>query len=147
MLPSSVRNVCPGAFMNCENLKSVQLNEGLLTLGVEERSDSKLDNGYAFAASAIESVKIPSTLKRIEIATFYQCAELKKVTFSEGLQIIGPRAFEETGLESIVLPHSVITVCSTAFYNCTTLRNVRLNNELEVIGTYERERDCLRGAF
>ena len=36
-LPSSVRTICGGAFAWCANLRSVQLNEGLETLGEVER--------------------------------------------------------------------------------------------------------------
>ena len=66
VLPASVREVGVGAFCGCEKLKSAQLNEGLEELGVRETIDGKEYEGTAFAESAIESVILPSTLKRVE---------------------------------------------------------------------------------
>ena len=70
------------------NLKTVELNEGLVSLGqLEEVSGEKL-NGFVFCGSALEEVHLPSTLKVLETATFSDCAYLKRVTFSEGLEKI-----------------------------------------------------------
>ena len=59
VLPASVKEIGARAFYYCKQLKNVQLNEGLEKLG-----------SNAFTWSAITSVRIPSTLKRIENETF-----------------------------------------------------------------------------
>ena len=55
-------------------MKSVQLNEGLEELGK-----------FVFYRSAIESIKLPSTLKRIETRAFFDCRSLRSVEISEGV--------------------------------------------------------------
>ena len=60
--------------------------------------------GMAFANSGIEHIKIPSTLQVIEAYTFYRCARLKSVEFSEGLEKIGAGAFARSGIEHVIFP-------------------------------------------
>lgn len=75
------------------NLKTVELNEGLVSLGqLEEVSGEKL-NGFVFCGSALEEVHLPSTLKVLEISTFAECKHLERVMFSEGLKEIRSAAF------------------------------------------------------
>ena len=69
-LPSSMRRIGAEAFMMCKQLRSVRLNEGLQTLGAKEQVKKKEASGASFAGSALESIKLPSTLKVIECATF-----------------------------------------------------------------------------
>ena len=49
---------------------SVVLNEGLERLGAKETRDGWEYEGRTFSETAIESIRIPSTLKRIEEETF-----------------------------------------------------------------------------
>ena len=70
MLPASLRTIAQGAFYKCESLKTVKFNEGLEVLGTDEYPD---DGGRwfgVFEESSIESVELPSTLKRIEYCAF-----------------------------------------------------------------------------
>ena len=69
-LPTSLRTIAQGTFAKCESLKTVKFCEGLEALGTDEYSD---DGGLwygIFQESSIESVELPSTLKRIEYSTF-----------------------------------------------------------------------------
>lgn len=63
-----MKDIGAEAFKECSYLKSAQLNEGLKELG-----------GSAFTSSAIESIALPSTLKKIEAETFSFCENLKSV--------------------------------------------------------------------
>ena len=65
----------------------MQLNEGLETLGYS-----------AFEYSAIESIRFPSTLKRIENGMFENCENLKSVEIPEGVDYIGYRCFESSAI-------------------------------------------------
>ena len=60
----------------------MQLNERLEKLG-----DS------AFESSAIESIALPSTLKRIESMTFQRCEHLKRIDIPNGVEYIGMACF------------------------------------------------------
>ena len=90
------------------------LNEGLETLGCSGNDEKEL-RGMVFTRCGIENIRIPSTLKVIEAATFCGCMSLKSVEFSEGLEKIGVGAFTQTGVENIVLPASTKTLAAEAF--------------------------------
>lgn len=60
-MPKSLKTICEGAFRDCHRLKHVVLNDTLEELGREE----EIRFGGAFENSAIESIEIPATLKRI----------------------------------------------------------------------------------
>ena len=110
------------------------MNEGLQTLGAKERVKTKEVIGSCFASSALESVKLPSTLKVIEHATFADCKNLKAVEFSEGLETIGVQAFRGCGVESITTPKSLKTIHAGAFVRCESLKQVVLADEMEMLG-------------
>ena len=48
----------------------MQLNEGLVKLGEKEAIGIYNWEGAVFSGTAIESIRIPSTLKRLEAETF-----------------------------------------------------------------------------
>ena len=64
-----------------------------MQLGEKERVGDDEIEGQVFSRSGVEMVRIPSTLKEIRTATFFQCTTLKSVEFSEGLEKIDEAAF------------------------------------------------------
>lgn len=79
VFPKSLRTVSQGAFSRCGNLKTVVLNDGLEVLGSEEYlNGSKVITGV-FESSALESVKLSETLKRIGTRAFAGCKNLKRI--------------------------------------------------------------------
>ena len=72
-LPSSTKRIGATAFMECKQLRSVRLNEGLETLGEAERFEGLEYYGRVFECSALESVVIPSTLEVLTERTFEKC--------------------------------------------------------------------------
>ena len=65
----------------------MRLNEGLEVLGTDE------GNGGVFWGSAVESVILPPTLKRIERYTFHDCKNLKGIILADRLEFIGRSCF------------------------------------------------------
>ena len=82
----------------------MHLNEGLEKLG----SDT-------FSGSAIENIKVPSTLKRIEVGTFSWCCCLKSVEILNGVKYIENECFEGSGIEEITLPSTLSEIGKNAF--------------------------------
>lgn len=80
--------------------------------------------GAVFAGSALESVRIPSTLRVVERDTFEHCRSLQSVTLSEGVENIKSGAFYETGLQEVHTPSSLRRIGSNAFGNCENLKLV-----------------------
>lgn len=77
--PASLREISQGAFAECGCLKTAEFDNGLETLGTDQYPD---DGGLfygVFEESALESVKLPPTLKRIEYNAFAQCKSLKRI--------------------------------------------------------------------
>lgn len=73
-------------------------------LGAQSHDGNEDFIGYVFTASALESVRLPSTLKVIREGTFRECKNLRSVEFADGLEKIETGAFKESGIESIVFP-------------------------------------------
>ena len=77
-IPSSLRTIAQGAFARCEGLKTVRLNEGLASLGTEERQGDGEEQNGVFEGCELESIELPSTLRRIEDRAFRDCMYLLK---------------------------------------------------------------------
>ena len=65
------------------------MNEGLEKLGERTFVEREKLEGRVFSNSAIESIRFPSTLKRIEARTLYNCMKLKSVEIADGVEYIG----------------------------------------------------------
>lgn len=115
------------------------LNEGLEALGTDEYPDDDGCWDGVFEGSALESITLPSTLRRIEYSAFKFCERLKAVLLPDGLETIGTSCFAYTGLESIVFPKSMRAVGNSAFCHCRKLKYVELNEELERLGETEAD--------
>lgn len=70
VLPESVREVGAHAFYECWQLRSVRLNKGLAKLGEKETVNGTEHEGEVFSGSAVEGIRLPSTLKRITARAF-----------------------------------------------------------------------------
>lgn len=91
-------------------------------------------------AYAPSSVTLPSTLTKIGDFAFalnmkktYENAEMKEITFPEGLQEIGKTAFQFNKLEKVVLPDSVKTLGVAAFSGNQKLTSVKLSSDMKEV--------------
>lgn len=91
----------------------MRLNEGLEKLG-----------DFAFYMSAIESITLPSTLKRIEALTFSSCNGLRNVEIPNGVEYIGKECFADSKVEEIMLPCTLREIGEDAFNGCKNLKTV-----------------------
>ena len=119
-----MREVGANAFRDCKRLKSVQLNEGLERLGALEVIDGRRCEGGVFCGAAIESIRIPSTVKRLETETFRSCEDLKHVDIPSGVECIGEQCFYESGVEEVTLPATLREIGEDVFEDCASLRIV-----------------------
>lgn len=116
VLPAGVKTVGPNAFYGCKQLRSATLNEGLVSLGAEEYADGLYDKGDVFARSGIASIRLPSSLKRIEKGTFYKCRNLKSITLPQQLEVIDSKSFFGTGITQVTFPYGLKVIGAAAFY-------------------------------
>ncbi len=96
------------AFGNMRNLKSVDLPEGLTTIG-----------DYAFqGCSRLASIDLPDSLTTIGDYAFRECYQLTSIDLPDGLSTIGDYAFRACwNLSTLSLPLSVRTIGEYAFSN------------------------------
>ena len=52
----------------------------------------------AFYECLIAKIKIPSTIKKVDLSTFAHCAKLRRVKLQNGLEELGDHCFSGTGI-------------------------------------------------
>ena len=100
----------------------------------------------AFTVEKNKQVTIPAEVDGVRVSMISQIppnrgqgmagySELKNVEISEGIECIGPRAFEDCkSLSAIQLPKSLKVIGDSAFRYCEALGSIKLPNGLEEIG-------------
>ena len=135
--PKSLRKIAQASFCLCKSLKSAAFADGLEALGSDEyQMNGQLWYGV-FQDSALENVRLPSTLRRIEYGTFANCTNLKDIQLSTALEYIGKWCFQQSRLDKITFPAGLKEVGVGAFYACKQLKDSQLNEGLEKLGPRE----------
>lgn len=152
IIPASVKELCGSAFMGCQKLTSIAVNElnvtyysvgncvisreaKMLVLGcngstIPQDQEIKGIGIEAFAfCEELTEVTVPSTVTVIEPHAFYGCVTLTDVTLSTGLKTIGTYAFGQCyELISIKIPATVTEIGLCAFNSCMKLRSVQFED-------------------
>lgn len=107
--PTTLKLIGNKAFYNCNYIKSLELNEGLVSIGEE---------AFCFGeASELRAVKFPSTLKIIKDGAFVN-DKIYNLKFNAGLEFIGNGAFAlpaEQIEDVLEIPASVKYIGPAAF--------------------------------
>ena len=136
-IPDGVVKINEGAFANCKNLMDVTLPSTLKEMGA-----------HAFYnCDSLESIEIPKSLTRTYTAylseyaydyqygPFYDCDNLKSVTFEEGTTAVVEGLFAHcSGLTEITLPSSITVIEKNAFQQCSNLTTVKFSQNINTIG-------------
>lgn len=106
-------------------------------MGAKETIDGENYEGWVFKDSGVESVIIPSTLKRLEISTFWKCNSLASIVIPNGVEQIGNNCFWCSGVEQITLPNTLRKIDEDAFICCIRLKTVWVEKDFPFdIGKY-----------
>ena len=124
-MPSSITEICDGAFFSCLNLEEVTIGSSVKTIGKE-----------AFGECGLKSVSIPSSVTEIGDSAFINCGSLEEITIGSGVKTIGVGAFESCGLTSIIIPDSVTSIGRGAFWDCSKLESITIGSGVKTIGDY-----------
>ena len=118
--------VNPYAFIECEGLESLTINEGVTDIGTA-----------AFSyCTGIKQLNLPASMKEIPMQLFYGCTGLKSLTIPEGVESLGSSAFSScTGLTGVSLPTTLTTIGSSAFNGCTGLIDLVIPDAVTKIGS------------
>lgn len=92
------------AFYNCQNLQSVEIQEGISNLG-QNGSDRNWTYGPFYGAKIAHSVILPNTLTFIGMVSFYN-AEIGDITLPSSLNSISLWAFEGAKIGALNIPYS-----------------------------------------
>lgn len=124
-----------------ENLTSVELPEGLLSIGVSCFNQTglksiqfpstlqKIDDNAFWRGQIAGDVHIPESVTAIGKNVFNKCP-ITSVNLPEGLQVLGGGAFSETKLtEMPEIPES-ITVLDSTFQGCTDIKEVTIPSQV-----------------
>ena len=124
MVPTSILEIRDEAFKDCNELKEVELYEGLKKIGTR-----------AFAnCTSLQSITLPSTLTEIEGEAFKGCTNLREIVLNEGLKKIGINSFYCCeALESITTPSTLIEIDHNLFDGCINLRKIVFKGDLKNI--------------
>ena len=115
-----------GAFIHCNALKKVTLEEGVTTISTS-----------AFAGcKALCRIDFSETLVTIENSAFMECASLADIKMPESLRTIGERAFFESGLSSVELNDGLSYVKAGAFGDCESLTTLFVPKSVDTICEY-----------
>lgn len=79
-LPSTLKKIECRAFQGCEGLKSIELPDGLETVG-----------RYCFYESGLEEIILPASVKEIGAFAFFRCRQLRSAQLNEGLKKLGKK--------------------------------------------------------
>ena len=118
ILPNTITEIYPGAFMNCANLKSVKFPEGLLRIG----------ESAFLGCVKLKQIVLPESMEQIYQHAFNGCTTLSDVKFPKRISWIWSNAFKNcTSLTEVVLPDSIDSrLDSYMFEGCTQLQSITL---------------------
>ena len=109
-----VTAVGTSAFRRCNNLTSVALPTGLVSIGK-----------YSFQNSGIKKIVFPNTLKSIGDGAFENCWQITAVTLPDKLESVGPNAFSYMlNLQKVVLPSTLQSIGDRTFFRNQNLTSV-----------------------
>ena len=115
-----VTSIGVGAFLNCTNLTTVTIKNGVKTIGAGAFTD----------CTSLSTVNLPNSLKSLEISSFVGCVGLKSLTLPSALESIEAFSFERTGLQEITIPNSVTYIGAGAFQN-SSIQSVTLGSGIK----------------
>lgn len=168
-IPSSVTELKKGWCNNTVNLKNVELdvnnkyykkyNEKMI-IGKSSTESDEFDvlvfverdainitipsfikhiSSQSFSYSLIQTISIPSQIKRIHREAFYSCKNLNKIEIPLNSQLtnIEPYSFSYTSIKEIQIPNGVINFFNYAFSLCEELKKIEFQNDsnLKMIGS------------
>jgi len=140
----NVQKIGDWGINNCIKLQKIEVAPGnpifaskdgvlytkdMTTLLAYPNEHKDASGAYAFA--------LPESVTKIANNAFYQCKNLERITFNEGLREIGDKAFIKCEtLQSFTLPQSLTHIGADAFSYCDSLTALTLPANLQSIGDY-----------
>lgn len=127
IIPGTVKTIKDDAFMGCDGLISVNILDGVTSIG-----------NYSFCGCArLKSIAMPDSLTEIRTGAFMGCSNLLNITIPNGVSTIGNKAFSDCkNLTTIDISIGVKNIGESAFEDCRNLVSVIGGKNIKNIGDY-----------
>lgn len=123
-LPGTIKKISSQTFMNCKNLQTVKLGEGISYVS----GDGINGFGMFQNCTALKNVSLPNSLQYIQAYAFAGCTSLESLQLPEALDSLGDRVFSGCeSLSNIELPESLHAIGPLCFYGCKELSTIKVN--------------------
>ena len=147
-----INRIMEGAFNECYNIDKVIIRDIAswcnVNLGLKYRRYQQqkiMDNACAnplslakhiYSAEGVEITEliIPEKVDTIKEGAFYNCRQIKSVSFPNTLKYIGKYAFGETGIKKVNIAPQVKEIGEFAFQYCDSLSEIVIPNSVTAIG-------------
>jgi hypothetical protein len=116
-LPSSVKKIGFGAFMECTNIKKIVLPQELEVLH---------DQTFR-GCSSLKELALPQSITIIPSQLCMGCKQLEEVIIPQTVTAIYSFAFRDCAIKTVSIPASVVSVDLTCFAGCTELESINVN--------------------
>jgi len=122
-IPGTVTYIGDACFLNCFELTSVQMGNGLKTIGE-----------LAFQSCPLKKVKIPGSVSEIKSGAFSWCDKMTTITLSSKLTEVSDGLFFGCeNLKEVKIPNSVKVVGKEAFWGCKRLKKITMGTGVTTI--------------
>ena len=150
VIPDGVTSIYDRAFYECPNLNSISIPKSVCMIDGSAFWDTKwiaakqkkdplviINDIVVDGRSCTGNVVIPEGIKRISMAAFYGCEDMKSVKLPDSIESIGEYAFSYCrGLSEIVIPKEINAIAAYAFEGCSGLRSVTFPDGLISVQEY-----------
>lgn len=148
IIPPTVESIDECAFLECENLKAVEMPDSVTSIGskafrnCEKLYDIKLSanlvkiDGRAFEDTGITELEIPEKVQTIGNDAFADCEKLKSVSMSDSVTSIGWYAFSGcNSLSSIKLSENITSIEEGVFEEDAKLYSITIPDKVTEINS------------
>ncbi|MBR1466608.1 MAG: leucine-rich repeat domain-containing protein [Bacteroidaceae bacterium] len=121
---ASIRGNTVGTFAGCNNLKTVNFEEGSTLTEIPS---------YCFSScKSLNEINLPNTIKKIGSYAFNGCSSLN-IPMPPYLETIGIAAFQScSSMTEVIFPSTMKSVESTAFNYCPKIKKVVIPEDCDV---------------
>ena len=160
-LPSTLKEIHEGAFLNAKHLKSVTFAPGTIlsdacdgkAFSIQSQAFYNCDSlteivlpnsskasysigNSAFSYTGLKEIVIPKAVGWLGSSVFSSCTDLATLTFEEGANPkCGISLFYRTAIDAVTLPEGLEAISSSMFQGCSKLTSVTIPASVKSIGS------------
>ncbi len=125
VVEGEIKNIAEYTFYDCKNTKSIELPDGLTTIG----------RMAFYSCDSLENINIPSSVTSIAESAFGRCGSLISIEIPDGVKTIQFNTFIYCNkLSYVKIPNSLTSIGWDAFLGCESLTSIEIPRYLNSIG-------------